>query len=287
MSLLDDMGLSSEAEVLRRVRNGDVATFGVLYERHLGAARRLARSLLADPSDADDVVAEVFAATFAAMRKGRGPADDFRPYVLTSVRRECQRTWRRGGRQRPGGEQVVDLAAARAGDRDEMEQHTEDEVVHHAFASLPVHMREVLWASEVENQSHADIAAQDRLDERGRRPAHRALPPVARRALPRRPPPRRRGPAAGAVRVDPTGARRGRPRHGERHAAPPRRQPPRRLLGVRLGLRSPEGRQPPPPHRPRPRAGAGVRGVQAGAARRAGSMLRLALRIGARRSRLP
>ena len=100
MSLLDDMGLSSEAELLRRVRNGDVATYGVLYERHLGAARRLARSLLADPSDADDVVAEVFSATFAAMRKGRGPADDFRPYVLTAVRRECQRTWRRGGRQR-------------------------------------------------------------------------------------------------------------------------------------------------------------------------------------------
>ena len=159
MSLLDDMGLSSEAEVLRRVRDGDTATYGVLYERHLGAARRLARSLLADASDADDVVAEVFAATFAAMRKGRGPADDFRSYVLTSVRRECQRTWRRGGRQRPGGEQVIDLAAARAGDRDEIEQHTEDEVVHHAFASLPPHMREVLWASEVENLSHADIAA--------------------------------------------------------------------------------------------------------------------------------
>jgi RNA polymerase sigma factor (sigma-70 family) len=153
------MGMSSEAEILRRVRNGDVATYGVLYERHLGAARRLARSLLADRSDADDVVAEVFAATFAAMRKGRGPADDFRPYMLTAVRRECQRTWRRGGRQRPGGEQVIDLAAARAGDRDEIEQHTEDEVVHRAFAALPPHMREVLWASEVQNQSHADIAA--------------------------------------------------------------------------------------------------------------------------------
>ncbi len=160
MSLLDDKGLSSEAELLRRVRDGDVATYGVLYEGHLGAARCLARSLLADPSDAEDVVAEVFAATFAAMRKGRGPADDFRSYVLTSVRRECQRTWRRGGRQRPGGDQVVDLASARARDRDEVEQHTEDEVVHDAFASLPVHMRAVLWASEVENRSHADIATQ-------------------------------------------------------------------------------------------------------------------------------
>jgi RNA polymerase sigma factor (sigma-70 family) len=159
VSLLDDMGLSSEAEILRRVRDGDVATFGVLYERHLGAARRLARSLLADPSDADDVVAEVFAATFAAMRKGRGPADDFRSYVLTSVRRECQRTWRRGGRQRPGGEHVVDIASARAGDCDEIERRTEDDVVLRVFASLPDHMREALWASEVEGLSHATIAA--------------------------------------------------------------------------------------------------------------------------------
>jgi hypothetical protein len=95
VSLLDDTGTSSEERVVQRVRDGDAAAFGLLYERHLGAARRLARSLLADPSDADDDVAEVFSATLAAIRKGRGPADDVRPYVLTAVRRECQRSWRR------------------------------------------------------------------------------------------------------------------------------------------------------------------------------------------------
>ncbi len=159
MSLLDDTGVSAEAPVLQRVRDGDAAAFGVLYERHLGAARRLARSLLADPSDADDAVSEVFTAAFAAMRKGRGPRDDFRPYVLTSVRRECQRAWRRGARQRPGGESVVDTASRRADERDEMESCTEDAVVHPAFASLPAQMREILWATEIDGSSHADIAA--------------------------------------------------------------------------------------------------------------------------------
>jgi hypothetical protein len=54
---------------------------------------------------------------------------------------------------------VVDIAAARAGDRDEIEQRTEEELVHRVFAALPQHMREVLWASEVDGLSHAEIAA--------------------------------------------------------------------------------------------------------------------------------
>lgn len=160
MSLLDDDGGSSEAVVLRRARDGDDASFGALYEQHLGAARRLARSLVADRSDADDVVAEVFAATFAALRRGRGPRDDFRSYLLTSVRRECQRTWRTGARQRPGGDVVIDLAASRSNPRDEFASLDEEDVVQEAFGALTPRMQRVLWLTEVEGLSHDEIAAQ-------------------------------------------------------------------------------------------------------------------------------
>jgi len=159
VSLTDDLGGSSEVVLLERARTGDGSSFGVLYERHLGAARRVARSLVADRSDADDVVAEVFAATFTAMRRGLGPAEDFRTYVLRSVRRECQRTWRRGDRQRPGGEVVVDLAAARSSGRDDFGWFDEGEVVHRAFAALSPRLQHVLWLTEIEGLSHDDIAS--------------------------------------------------------------------------------------------------------------------------------
>lgn len=158
MSLTDDLGGSTEAALLRRARTGDGPAFGALYERHLGVARRLARSLVADHSDADDVVAEVFAATFVAMRRGQGPADDFRSYVLRSVRRECQRTWRRGARQRPGGEVVVDMAAARSTGRDDFDWFGEGEVVSRAFGALSPRLQHVLWLTEIEGLSHEDIA---------------------------------------------------------------------------------------------------------------------------------
>ena len=137
MSLLDDLGGRRRRSILRprprrrRRRLRLRSTSSTSAPPAASPAR-----CVADRSDADDVVAEVFAAAFAAMRKGLGPADDFRSYVLTSVRRECQRTWRTGARQRPGGDVVVDLAAARAAPRDEFEWFDEDEVVHRAFASL-------------------------------------------------------------------------------------------------------------------------------------------------------
>ena len=165
----------------------------------------LARSLLADASDADDVVAEVFAATFAAMRDGRGPADDFRSYVLTlgAAGVPADVAARRGD-SAPAASRWSTSPPPAPSDCDEIEQRTEDEIVQRAFASLPAHMREVLWASEVERPVPRRDRGADRLDE-CRRGAQldRAGPPAARRALPRRPPPRRRGEGAGTVRRDP------------------------------------------------------------------------------------
>lgn len=158
MTLLDHVGHAPDAVLLHRARAGDTAAFGALYSAHLAAARRLARSMLADPSDADDVVAEVFAASFAATKQGRGPVDDFRSYLLTSVRRECQRAWRRGARQRPGGNAVVALAAARPTGRDAADAVAEEELVRRAFAALPPRMQHVLWLTEVEGQPHDVVA---------------------------------------------------------------------------------------------------------------------------------
>ena len=78
--------------------------------------------------------------------------------MLRSVRRECQRTWRTGARQRPAGGAVVDLASARPAPRDDVAWFAEDEVVHRAFVSLPPRMQHVLWLTEIEDLSHDEVA---------------------------------------------------------------------------------------------------------------------------------
>ena len=83
-----------DAEILQRMRDGDHGAYVVLYERYVGRSVRLAQSILRR-GDVDDIVAEVFAAAFAAIRRGKGPTDDFGPYVLSAVRRECYRASRR------------------------------------------------------------------------------------------------------------------------------------------------------------------------------------------------
>jgi RNA polymerase sigma-70 factor (ECF subfamily) len=50
----------SDAEVVGRVREGDVDAFGALVERHSHAVFRLAYRMTGDEQDAEDVVQESF-----------------------------------------------------------------------------------------------------------------------------------------------------------------------------------------------------------------------------------
>jgi hypothetical protein len=49
-----------DRELLLRVRNGDAAAFEALVQRYLPRARVLARRLMHDPDDADDLVQDAF-----------------------------------------------------------------------------------------------------------------------------------------------------------------------------------------------------------------------------------
>jgi len=53
----------------------------------MAAAHGLARQLVRNRSEADDVVAETFAKILDLLHRGGGPDDAFRPYLLTAVRR--------------------------------------------------------------------------------------------------------------------------------------------------------------------------------------------------------
>jgi len=150
--------VGDDGDDLARLRGGDVAAYDALFARHVDGARRVARSMLRDAAAAEDAVAEAFAQTYAAIQHGRGPVDGFDVYIRRSVRHQCLRTWRRQDRQRPAPEAAV---ATRLGPvSDGADERVDEEVLRSAFRDLPSKMRLVLWRTEVEGRSHAEVADQ-------------------------------------------------------------------------------------------------------------------------------
>jgi RNA polymerase sigma factor (sigma-70 family) len=153
-------GGPADADLLTAVRTGDTAAFGVLYDRHGAAARRLARVLVRDPSDADDLVAEAFAKVLAALRLGRGPQVAFRAYLFTAVRHACYDRTRRDRRIELTGDLTKYETAGGQTAGDQVVARLERSYAVRAFAKLPERWQVVLWHTEVEGEKPATIAAQ-------------------------------------------------------------------------------------------------------------------------------
>jgi RNA polymerase sigma factor (sigma-70 family) len=149
-------GSDTDTDLLAAVRAGDAAAYGTLYERHSAATRQLAHRLARDPADADDLVAETFAKVFATLRAGRGPLVAFRAYLHTTLRHVCYHRARRDRRL----EFTDDLTRYDAGEpfQDPALARLERAYAAEAFRQLPARWRDVLWQTEVEGASPAEIA---------------------------------------------------------------------------------------------------------------------------------
>lgn len=153
---MDTPDLPSDAELIARVRAGDLDAYGELFGRHHHAAERMARQLV-PAGDADDLAGEAFAKVLDALRNGSGPDLSFRAYLLTTVRRVHVDRLRSGSRLQSTG----DIAAyERAPETFEDPTVTgfESSAAAKAFASLPERWQAVLWHTEVEGEKPAAVA---------------------------------------------------------------------------------------------------------------------------------
>jgi RNA polymerase sigma factor (sigma-70 family) len=146
----------SDAELIARVRSGDLEAYGELYARHHRAAERMARQLV-PPNDADDLAGDAFAKVLDALRAGGGPDISFRAYLLTTVRRVHVDRIRSGRRMT-----ATDDIAAYEREPETFDDPTvtgfESGAAAKAFASLPERWQAVLWHTEVEGEKPAAIA---------------------------------------------------------------------------------------------------------------------------------
>ncbi|MCW2609438.1 MAG: polymerase, sigma-24 subunit, subfamily, partial [Cryptosporangiaceae bacterium] len=148
--------IEGDAELITATRGGDSASFGTLYLRHVDAARRLARTLVRNQADVDDLVAEAFAKLLATLRAGRGPDLAFRAYLLTSLRNTFYDRIRRDRRL----EVTADLSSHDPGVPfvDTAVEGLERSLAARAFGRLPERWQMVLWHLEVEGETPAEVA---------------------------------------------------------------------------------------------------------------------------------
>jgi RNA polymerase sigma factor (sigma-70 family) len=145
----------SDAELITRVRGGDLQAYGELFDRHREAAHRFARQLVQSP-DSDDLVAEAFTKVLSVLKSGGGPDIAFRAYLLTAVRRLHIDRIRDAARVEPSD----DLQRFDTGSdfEDPAVEGFERSAAARAFTSLPERWQLVLWHLEVEGQKPAEIA---------------------------------------------------------------------------------------------------------------------------------
>ncbi|MFI7674809.1 sigma-70 family RNA polymerase sigma factor [Actinophytocola sp. NPDC049390] len=141
--------------LLERLRAGEDAAFGELFSRHSAAVHRLALGLVNDRAEADDLTAEAFFRVLQAIRRGAGPVDNVRGYLLIVARRVA---WEWSLRRKDVPVSDEELTHRAPSDPDTTGQFTERNLIRRAFTSLPERWRRVLWKMEVEGERPAAVA---------------------------------------------------------------------------------------------------------------------------------
>lgn len=144
----------SDAELIAASRTGDADAYGELYKRHSPAARAAARAMCRNRSDADDLVSEAFLNVLRILQNGNGPELAFRPYLLVAVRNRFYDRTRRKHEDpidQPTDELNLRLIETADAGEDKM-------LVSAAFATLPERWQLVLWHTEIEGRTPAEVA---------------------------------------------------------------------------------------------------------------------------------
>ncbi|MGE5359703.1 MAG: sigma-70 family RNA polymerase sigma factor [Bacteroidales bacterium] len=143
---------------------GDRDAFGALVLRYQSRIVNLARVMVSDAADADDLAQEAFIRAYKAMGKFRGDSS-FRTWlyrvavnVIQSHLASRSRRWRLWGVTRPRDDQgdvAAELPSPAPSAEDEAMRR---QLIDRALASLPSEMRAVVMLRDVQGFEYAEIA---------------------------------------------------------------------------------------------------------------------------------
>ncbi|MHB1444895.1 MAG: sigma-70 family RNA polymerase sigma factor [Acidimicrobiales bacterium] len=155
-----DIQTGEDLDLARAAAAGDGSAFDELYRAHADAAWRVAFAVTGNRDDAADAVADAFTRFLAALTAGRlAELANVRAYLLTTTRNAAIDVLRRNGRLQPLDELAeAEVGSLSAGPSDRVMDGLDAAFVSTAFMSLPERWRSVLWLTEVEDMSAAEVA---------------------------------------------------------------------------------------------------------------------------------
>jgi RNA polymerase sigma-70 factor (ECF subfamily) len=147
----------TEPELIERARLGDREAFGQLVESHTGFVRRLTRTVLQNPDDADDAAQDAFFSAWR-FRERFDPRRPFRSW-LARIALNAARDLRRRRSVRQTEPLPADLAGGGDTPFDRTERALLKARLDAAFAELPERQRLAVVLFDVEGFSHAEVGA--------------------------------------------------------------------------------------------------------------------------------
>ncbi|TML13435.1 MAG: sigma-70 family RNA polymerase sigma factor [Actinobacteria bacterium] len=143
----------SDSELVARCREGDQQAWADLVERFSRYVYAISvQAFRLSEADAEDVFQEVFARAYEHLDALRDDAA-VRPWLAQLTRRLCIDRLRSAARERPTGEEQLDLA----GSDETLTMLEEALTVHEALAESPEHCREILDRFFARDESYRTI----------------------------------------------------------------------------------------------------------------------------------
>lgn len=160
------MTASQEAEIVRRVLEGDADAFGAIVDEYQKNVYNLALRMTGNPEDAQDMSQEAFIKAFNSLASFRGDSK-LSVWLYRIVSNVCLDFLRSRKRRQTvslnmddgeGGSSELEIPDLSAMPEEELNRRLTREAVRKGLLSLPEDQREILLLREIEGLSYDEIA---------------------------------------------------------------------------------------------------------------------------------
>lgn len=147
----------SDADVVRRILDGDRGDFKVLIRRYQGRFHRFALGIVGDPDAATDLVQDSFVKAYADLESCRDPTK-FEAWAYQILRNRCRDFLKNVRRDHETLDDHPQLVSRIAGPGEELERSELRRTLWDALATLPGAHREAFLLKHLDGHSYQEIS---------------------------------------------------------------------------------------------------------------------------------
>ncbi|OLC43073.1 MAG: hypothetical protein AUH75_03435 [Gemmatimonadetes bacterium 13_1_40CM_4_65_7] len=147
----------SDAELVRRVRGGDIAAYGALVARYRDRLGRYAVHMIGDREDAEEALQDAFVRAYRSLARCDDPGR-FGAWLYGILVNRCRTVGARASRRRRLFVRNTESAPDASADADLVDRLGWDDAVNRALARLAPENREAFLLKHVEDLEYEEIA---------------------------------------------------------------------------------------------------------------------------------